>query len=95
MCIYILFILPCFQNALDAEENLTPLGYHLANLPVNPRVGKIILFGAIFSCLSPVLTIASSLGFKEPFIIPLVSGCVCVLLVIHIIMDVWMQCKSV
>ena len=61
------------QNALTGDEELTPLGYHLANLPVNPRIGKIILFAAMFSCLDPVLTIASSLGFKEPFIIPLVS----------------------
>ena len=55
------------------DEELTPLGHHLANLPVNPRIGKIILFGAVFSCLDPVLTIASALGFKEPFVIPLVS----------------------
>lgn len=61
------------QSALTAAEELTSLGYHLANLPVNPRIGKIILFGAIFSCLDPVLTIASALGFKEPFVIPLVS----------------------
>ena len=61
-----------YQNALTADEELTPLGYHLANLPVNPRIGKIILFAAMFSCLDPVLTIASSLGFKEPFVIPLV-----------------------
>ena len=31
-----------------------------------------ILFAAMFSCLDPVLTIASTLGFKEPFVIPLV-----------------------
>ena len=61
------------QRALTDREELTPLGHHLANLPVNPRIGKIILFGAIFSCLDPVLTIASALGFKEPFVIPLVS----------------------
>ncbi len=61
------------QNALDADEHLTPLGYHLAKLPVDPKVGKMILFGAIFSCLDPVLTVASSLGFKDPFVIPLVS----------------------
>ena len=60
------------QNALDADENLTPLGYHLAKLPVDPKVGKMILFGAILSCLDPVLTVASSLGFRDPFIIPLV-----------------------
>lgn len=27
-------------NALDANENLTPLGYHLAKLPLDPRTGK-------------------------------------------------------
>ncbi|XP_078362233.1 ATP-dependent DNA/RNA helicase DHX36-like isoform X2 [Oculina patagonica] len=58
-------------NALDTNEELTPLGYHLAALPVNPRVGKMILFGAIFSCLDPVLTVASVLGFKDPFVTPL------------------------
>ena len=64
------------QRALTATEELTPLGYHLANLPVSPRIGKIILFAAIFSCLDPVLTIASALGFKEPFVIPLVRLCI-------------------
>jgi len=64
------------QRALTAAEELTPLGYHLANLPVSPRIGKIILFAAIFSCLDPVLTIASALGFKEPFVIPLVRPCI-------------------
>lgn len=33
-----------------------------------------ILFGAIFSCLDPVLTIAASLDFKDPFYIPIVSN---------------------
>lgn len=27
-------------NALDQSENLTPLGYHLAQLPLEPRTGK-------------------------------------------------------
>ncbi|XP_048582367.1 ATP-dependent DNA/RNA helicase DHX36 isoform X2 [Nematostella vectensis] len=58
-------------NALDTKENLTPLGYHLASLPVDPRIGKMILFGAILSCLDPVLTVASTLGFREPFVYPL------------------------
>ena len=58
-------------NALDHDENLTPLGYHLAQLPVDPQLGKMLLFGAIFSCLSPILTIAACLSFKDPFVIPL------------------------
>ncbi|KAG8535344.1 hypothetical protein GDO81_028761, partial [Engystomops pustulosus] len=63
------------MNALDKREELTPLGFHLARLPVEPHIGKMILFGALFCCLDPVLTIAASLSFKDPFIIPLVSSC--------------------
>lgn len=63
----------CFyQNALDRQEQLTSLGVHLARLPVEPHIGKMILFGALFCCLDPVLTIAAGLSFKDPFVIPLV-----------------------
>ncbi|MFT7803156.1 ATP-dependent RNA helicase DHX36 [Arapaima gigas] len=58
-------------NALDRHEELTPLGFHLARLPVEPHIGKMILFGALLGCLDPVLTIAASLSFKDPFFIPL------------------------
>ncbi|KAJ3591219.1 hypothetical protein NHX12_009165 [Muraenolepis orangiensis] len=58
-------------NALDHAENLTSLGVHLARLPVEPHIGKLILFGALLGCLDPVLTIAASLSFKDPFFIPL------------------------
>uniref|UniRef100_A0A8C9VBM4 ATP-dependent DNA/RNA helicase DHX36 n=1 Tax=Scleropages formosus TaxID=113540 RepID=A0A8C9VBM4_SCLFO len=58
-------------NALDHHEELTPLGFHLARLPVEPHIGKMILFGALLGCLDPVLTIAASLSFKDPFFIPL------------------------
>ncbi|XP_038072636.1 putative ATP-dependent RNA helicase DHX57 [Patiria miniata] len=57
-------------GALDKEEGLTSLGYHLASLPVDVRIGKLMLFGAIFRCLDPVLTIAASLSFKSPFVAP-------------------------
>lgn len=40
---------------------LTPLGYHLAHLPVDARVGKLLLFAAILQCLDPILTIAAAL----------------------------------
>ncbi|XP_022251673.1 ATP-dependent RNA helicase DHX36-like [Limulus polyphemus] len=58
-------------NALDEKENLTPLGFHLAQLPLDPHTGKMILMGAIFSCLDPILTVAASLSFKDAFVIPL------------------------
>jgi len=55
---------------LDEKENLTPLGFHLAKLPIGPLEGKMIILGAMFSCLSPIMTIAASLNFKDPFVMP-------------------------
>ena len=40
-------------------------------LPVEPRIGKFILYGSIFSCLDPVLSIAACFSHKDPFVIPL------------------------
>uniref|UniRef100_A0A8C0LEF3 Putative ATP-dependent RNA helicase DHX57 n=1 Tax=Canis lupus dingo TaxID=286419 RepID=A0A8C0LEF3_CANLU len=57
-------------GALTPDEKLTPLGYHLASLPVDVRIGKLMLFGSIFRCLDPALTIAASLAFKSPFVSP-------------------------
>ena len=34
---------------------LTPLGHHLATLPVHVRIGKMLLYGAVFDCLEPVV----------------------------------------
>jgi HrpA-like RNA helicase len=62
-----------FQNALDANEELTPLGFHLARLPVDPHIGKMIIFGALFGCLDPILTVAACLDYKSPFFFPRVS----------------------
>ncbi|KAK9701941.1 DEAD/DEAH box helicase [Popillia japonica] len=59
------------MNALDEYENLTPLGYHLAKLPVHPQIGKMLLLGSIFSCLDPILSIAASLDYKDAFQLPL------------------------
>ncbi|XP_060066798.1 ATP-dependent DNA/RNA helicase DHX36-like [Ylistrum balloti] len=58
-------------KALDEEENLLPLGHHLARMRVDPKSGKMILFGAMFGCLDPICTIAASLGFRNAFIIPM------------------------
>ena len=32
-------------QALDAAEELTPLGFHLASLPVEPHIAKMLIFG--------------------------------------------------
>jgi len=58
-------------DAIDASDELTPLGHHLAELPVDARLGKMMLYGAMFSCLDPVLTIAAGVGFRSPFVSPM------------------------
>ncbi|CAN0878558.1 DExH-box ATP-dependent RNA helicase DExH7, chloroplastic [Linum grandiflorum] len=57
-------------GALEGDEELTPLGHHLAKLPVDVLVGKIMLYGAIFGCLSPILSISAILSYKSPFVFP-------------------------
>ncbi|XP_014204817.1 putative ATP-dependent RNA helicase DHX57 [Copidosoma floridanum] len=57
-------------GALDPEIMLTPLGHHLAALPIDVQIGKLILFGAIFCCLDSALTIAACLSHKSPFLTP-------------------------
>jgi HrpA-like RNA helicase len=49
-------------------EALTPMGQHMAKLPVHVRLAKMLIFGAIFQCLDPILTIAASLSGKSPFV---------------------------
>eukprot|EP00985_Skeletonema_marinoi_P019452 scaffold11150_cov203-Skeletonema_marinoi.AAC.2 len=54
--------------AADNErERLTPLGLHLAKLPVDVRIAKMMIFGVLFCTIEPVLTIAASLASKSPF----------------------------
>uniref|UniRef100_A0A8D0GSB7 ATP-dependent RNA helicase DHX29 n=1 Tax=Sphenodon punctatus TaxID=8508 RepID=A0A8D0GSB7_SPHPU len=54
-----------------SEPKLTPLGQHLAALPVNVKIGKMLIFGAIFGCLDPVATLAAVMTEKSPFTTPI------------------------
>ncbi|XP_031381610.1 DExH-box ATP-dependent RNA helicase DExH3 isoform X1 [Punica granatum] len=57
-------------GALDARENLTNLGKFLSVLPVDPKLGKMLIMGAIFRCFDPILTIVSALSVRDPFLLP-------------------------
>ncbi|GAU44651.1 hypothetical protein TSUD_204320 [Trifolium subterraneum] len=57
-------------GALEGDEELTPLGYHLAKLPVDVLIGKMMVYGAIFGCLSPILSVSAFLSYKSPFVYP-------------------------
>ncbi|KAF7269128.1 hypothetical protein GWI33_017818 [Rhynchophorus ferrugineus] len=57
-------------GAMDKEENLTALGHHLAALPVDVRIGKLMLYGTIFGCVDSALTMAACLSYQSPFVSP-------------------------
>ncbi|KAF5368409.1 hypothetical protein D9758_002162 [Tetrapyrgos nigripes] len=52
------------------ENKLTALGRHLAMLPIDLRLGKMLVLGTIFKCLEPILTIAACLSSKPLFLSP-------------------------
>ncbi|XP_067934635.1 3'-5' RNA helicase YTHDC2-like isoform X1 [Watersipora subatra] len=58
------------MDALDSFEDLTELGHHLVDMPIEPRLGKMIVYSVILKCLDPILTIACTLAYKEPFMLP-------------------------
>ena len=54
------------MDALDAFEDLTEIGHHLADLPIEPRYGKMLLYSIVLKCLDPVLTIVCTLSHRDP-----------------------------
>ena len=53
-------------GAIDRHRELTPLGQDLARLPVDPRVGRMILAADQQHCLAEVLIIAAALEVQDP-----------------------------
>ena len=53
-------------GAVDDLNQLTPLGNKLAKLPLDPRVGRMILAALDNACLTEVLIVASALSVQDP-----------------------------
>ncbi|MCE4542272.1 MULTISPECIES: ATP-dependent RNA helicase HrpA [unclassified Caballeronia] len=53
-------------GAVDDDNALTPLGRELARLPLDPRVGRMILAARDHHALAEVLIIASALSVQDP-----------------------------
>ncbi len=53
-------------GALDHKKNLTEIGQQLARLPVDPRVGRMVLAAHHIGSLAELLVIASALSVQEP-----------------------------
>jgi HrpA-like RNA helicase len=48
----------------EGSQALTVLGRHLAALPLPPRIGKLLLYGILFRCLDPLLTVACCMAYR-------------------------------
>jgi ATP-dependent helicase HrpA len=53
-------------GAIDEENQITEVGRQLSRLPVDPRVGRLILAGHEENCLHEVLIIAAALELQDP-----------------------------
>ena len=53
-------------SAVNRENQLTPLGRQLARLPIDPRLGRMLLEGARLGSLQEVLIVASALSVQDP-----------------------------
>ena len=53
-------------GAVDEERRLTPLGRELARLPVDPRIGRMLLEARRRGCVQEVLVIAAALTIQDP-----------------------------
>ena len=55
----------CRSSAVNRENQLTPLGRQLARLPIDPRLGRMLLEAAQQGSLAEVLIVASALSVQD------------------------------
>lgn len=53
-------------GAVDDKGELTGVGKELARIPVDPKVGRLLLAGRDFGCVREVLIIAAALSVQDP-----------------------------
>jgi ATP-dependent helicase HrpA len=53
-------------GALNEKRSLTAIGKQLAKLPVDPRIGRMLIAARKYACLSEALVITSALSCQDP-----------------------------
>lgn len=53
-------------GAIDDNRTLTPLGTELARLPVDPRIGRLLLASREFECAAEMVILAAALSIQDP-----------------------------
>ena len=53
-------------QAVDANNRLTPIGRQLARLPIDPRLGRMLLAAERLGCIDEVLIVTTALAAQDP-----------------------------
>jgi ATP-dependent helicase HrpA len=53
-------------GAVDAQRKMSALGKRLARLPLEPRIGRVLLAAQQFACLREALVICAALSVQDP-----------------------------
>jgi HrpA-like RNA helicase len=54
-------------QALTSDGNISPLGLHLATLPCDPKLSKLLIYGALLSCCYSTSAVAACLSTRGIF----------------------------
>jgi len=57
-------------SCLDEHERVTNIGSVVSQLPLNPRMGRMILLGCLLGCGPSALATAAAMGYRDPFLMP-------------------------
>lgn len=53
-------------GAVDAKRNITHIGWQLSRLPIDPRLGRMVIEASRNNCLRELLIIVSALSIQDP-----------------------------
>lgn len=59
------------MDAITEEGYLTKFGRRLANLHLDPHLGKMLIYATIFNCVDPITSVVAFLSYKDLFMMPL------------------------
>eukprot|EP01034_Spumella_vulgaris_P023109 gene23109-29302_t len=57
-------------SCMTEDEDLTLIGQAVSQLPMNPRMGRMILLGCLCGAGPAILTTAAAIGYRDPYTMP-------------------------
>ncbi|CAI5437459.1 unnamed protein product [Caenorhabditis angaria] len=54
----------------DEDPELTDFGRIMAQMPLDPQLSRLLIFGLALKCLSPIVNLVALLSYRDPYLIP-------------------------